>query len=297
VIGLIIAALKWDPTVRGILFPAIMFLILCGSSYLIMATNVGNRLSFLLANAAFWGWMALMCIIWLIYGIGLKGKSPAWNSREAIVNVNDAQFAKMKVLPAEPGKKVKGWTEVKEGTPTRGEASARVDAYLKAKTAEGGAQLVPEKGDATYVAVAAYETGGEQIFKIRPRLKANVPEIKDDKGKVIQKAVTHPWYFPTSYRFMGLLHGERHYVQINRFYNLDENGGVIKDAKEKPSIDLKKKPFYVHAVRNQGKLRQPAWFILFASLLLFGISCLSLHRRDRQVMAVMKLNPARAIGA
>lgn len=279
-IGLVIAALKWDPTIRGILFPTIMFLILCGSSYVIMATNIGNRLSFLLSNAAFWGWMALMCIIWLIYGIGLKGKSPAWNSQEAIVNVADAQFSKMSVLPAEPGKKVKGWTEVKEGTATRGEASARVEAYLKAKTADGGAQLVPEKGDATYTAVAAYETGGEQIFKFRPRLIA---------GKA--------WYLPTSYRFMGLLHGERHYVQINRFYKLDEKGGVLKDAKDKPVIDSVKKPFYVHAIRDQGKLRQPAWLILFASLVLFGISVISLHRRDKAVMTTMKLNPARAIGA
>ena len=276
-IGLVLAALKWDPTIRGILFPTIMFLILCGSSYLIMATNIGNRLSFLLANAAFWGWMALMCIIWLIYGIGLKGKAPAWNGQEAIVNVADAQFSKMTTLPAEPGKKVKGWTEVKEGTPTRGEASARVDAYLKAKTAEGGAQLVPEKGEATYTAVAAYETGGEQIFKFYPRLIS---------GKA--------WYIPTSYRFMGLLHGERHYVQVNRFYKTDEKGGVIKDAKDKPIIDQSKKAFYVHAIRNQGKLRQPAWIILFASLILLGLSTFSLHRRDKEVMSAMKLNPARA---
>lgn len=279
-IGLVIAALKWDPTIRGILFPTIMFLILCGSSYVILATNIGNRLSFLVSNAAFWGWMALMCIIWLIYGIGLKGKAPSWTSKEAIVNVADAQFSKMGVLPAEAGKKVKGWTEVKEGTATRGEASSQVEAYLKAKTADGGAQLVPEKGESTYVGVAAYETGGEQIFKIRPRLEF---------GK--------KWYLPTSYRFMGLLHGERHYVQINRFLLLDEKGNVIKDAKEKGIIDPDKKPFYVHAIRDQGSLRQPAWLILFASLVLFGISVLSLHRRDREVMTAMKLNPARAIGA
>jgi hypothetical protein len=278
--GLVLAALKWDPTIRGILFPTIMFMILCGSAYVIMATNIGNRLSFLLSNAAFWGWIALMCVIWLIYGIGLKGKSPAWNGQEAIVNIADAQFDKMGVLPAEPGKKVKGWTEVKEGTPTRGEASSRVDAYLKAKTANGGAQLVPEKGEATYTAVAAYETGGEQIFKFRPRLI---------QGKA--------WYSPTSYRFMGLLHGERHYVQINRFYVLDENGAPKLDAKGKPTIDQKRKPFYVHAIRNQGKLRQPAWIILFASLILFGLSTFSLHRRDKAVMSAMKLNPVRAIGA
>jgi hypothetical protein len=297
VIGVVLAALKWDPTIRGILFPTIMFVILCGSSYLIMATNVGNRLSFLLANAAIWGWIALMCVIWLIYGIGLKGKSPAWNGREAIVNIADAQYEKMTILPLEAGKKVKGWKEVLEGTPTRGEASSRVDAYLKAKTAEGGAQLVPEKGEATYVAVAAYETGGEQIFKFRPRKIADVQAKKAENGKPAIKGESHPWYVPTSYRFMGLLHGERHYVQINRFYELDEKGGVVKDAAGKPILDAKKKPFFVHAVRNQGKLRQPAWIILFASLILFVISTLSLHRRDKAVMSTMKLNPVRAIGA
>jgi hypothetical protein len=83
-------------------------------------------------------------------------------------------------------------------------------------------------------------------------------------------------------------------VQINRFYVLDENGAPKVDAKGKPTIDQTRKPFYVHAIRNQGKLRQPAWIILFASLILLGISSLSLHRRDKAVMSTMKLTPARA---
>ena len=64
----IVAGLRWNPTVRGILFPSIMFLILCGSSYFIMATNMGNRLGFLVANAALWGWLCLMSIVWMLYG-------------------------------------------------------------------------------------------------------------------------------------------------------------------------------------------------------------------------------------
>jgi hypothetical protein len=295
VTALITAALKWDPTIRGILFPAIQFLVLCGGSYLLLATNMGNRLGFLLANAAFWGWMAMMCIVWLIYGIGLLGKSPSWKGQEAISTLSEAQFSRMRDLAKIPGaipdipapgaeevavkadapvKKLGQWREVREGTPTRGEASASVDSFVKRKLADGGAGLFPEKGVPLYKSVAAYDTGGEQIAKFRPRLESG-----------------GDWYNPADYRFMGLWHAPRHYVEVLRPYKLDSSNSPVL-ANGKPVIDPDAKPIFVHAIRDLGNKRRPAWLLLGASTIMLFISGFALHKRDKQLMAHMSLAKA-----
>ena len=74
----LLAALSWDPGFRGLLTVVVAVAILCGSVFLILATNTGARLGFLLALTGFCGWMFVMGIIWSLYGIGWKGDSPTW---------------------------------------------------------------------------------------------------------------------------------------------------------------------------------------------------------------------------
>ncbi|MCB0962305.1 MAG: hypothetical protein KDA98_03235 [Acidimicrobiales bacterium] len=68
----------WDPGLRGVLTVAVAVIILLGSVYLILSTNSGPRLGFLIALTAFAGWMTVMGVIWSIYGIGWKGEAPTW---------------------------------------------------------------------------------------------------------------------------------------------------------------------------------------------------------------------------
>ncbi len=274
----VLAILKWDPTIRGILFPGIMFLILCGSTYVILATNIGNRLGFLLANAAFWGWMALMCVVWMMYGIGLKGRDPSWKGIEAVTDPKSAQLEKVAALPAKADVKVKGWRVVPEGSNTYGDSSAALGAYLKKPVANGGAALFPATGTERYTSVAMYETGGDQRFKIRPR------KIHGEK-----------WYDPTSYRMMGLLHSKHYIVEVIQTYKLDDSGEPVKDAKGNFVVDSSTKPIYVIGYRDGGSKRLPGFTIFMCSIILFVISVLSLHKRDKKLMAHMAtLKPARA---
>src|SRR3954451_23600609 len=71
-------AIGWEPEIRGVLTVMIAVVVLCGSIYLIMATNMGARLAFLVVLAGLFGWLFLMGITWWIYGIGLKGPDPTW---------------------------------------------------------------------------------------------------------------------------------------------------------------------------------------------------------------------------
>ena len=71
-------AIGWEPEIRGALTVILAIVVLCGSVYLILATNVGARLGILIALAGLSGWIMLMGLIWMIYGIGLKGPEPSW---------------------------------------------------------------------------------------------------------------------------------------------------------------------------------------------------------------------------
>lgn len=71
-------AIGWEPELRGLLTVVIAVVILMGSVYLIMMTNMGSRLAFLVALAGLAGWMMLMGATWWIYGIGLRGPDPTW---------------------------------------------------------------------------------------------------------------------------------------------------------------------------------------------------------------------------
>ena len=74
-------AIGWEPELRGILIVIIAVVMLCGSVYLILGTNIGARLGFLVAFAALAGWMFIMGAIWWTYGIGLLGPEADVGSR------------------------------------------------------------------------------------------------------------------------------------------------------------------------------------------------------------------------
>lgn len=74
----LIGAISFDPNIRGLLVVITGTVVLMGSVYLVLATNSGARLGFLIAMAGFFSWMFLMSGVWVIYGIGLKGRDPAW---------------------------------------------------------------------------------------------------------------------------------------------------------------------------------------------------------------------------
>ena len=77
-----LAAIAFDPTIRGIHIVVVAVTALIGSVYLILATNTGIRTGFLIAMAALTGWCLSMGLFWTIYGIGMVGASPTWTAKE-----------------------------------------------------------------------------------------------------------------------------------------------------------------------------------------------------------------------
>jgi ABC-type xylose transport system permease subunit len=82
-------AIGWEPEIRGLLTVVMGVVVLMGSVYMILATNIGSRLSFLVSLTGLMGWMVLMGMTWWIYGIGLKGPEPSWVAIPGVTIIQD----------------------------------------------------------------------------------------------------------------------------------------------------------------------------------------------------------------
>ena len=83
-------AIAWEPGIRGVVSVLAMVVVLIGGSYLVVGTNLGARLGFLIILSALFGWMTLMGAVWWTYGIGLKGPEPSWKPADPVTIIRDA---------------------------------------------------------------------------------------------------------------------------------------------------------------------------------------------------------------
>jgi hypothetical protein len=256
---LLLGALTWDPQIRGALILITAVMILPGSVYLLLATNTGAKIGFVLAIAGLSGWVFVMAIIWAVYGIGLKGREKHWEVREVVEgSVDKAGVKAMEDFP-------KGWKALPPGNAVRADAQAAADTFLVPAAAAAGHEgagggeneparfTSPFKKTDAYVTVAAYHTGGDNyLFKIG----------------------NHPFYFRHS----------AHYAVIQIKPALDQSGGP-GGAPPTPVPDPAAPTYSVVMVRDLGSLRFPPVVVALCFGTIFGISCYWLHQRDKQIWA------------
>jgi hypothetical protein len=243
-------AISWQPEIRGISVVVIGAVVLMGSVYFILTTNLGSRLGFLVSLAALSSWLMLMGIFWLVYGIGLKGKDPSWVGKEIIgTELNNAGNTVAHVddiSQATPTEAVDGWIRIAEDNAAFGQTVAAADDILQNQTETFKA------GD--YKPVAVYSKGGERF-----------PKIGD------------------SLDFFAFFH-RPHYaiVEVQPVIpTLTEPGRAPLPA----VVDPSKPPTYVLMERDLGTHRQPAISLTIGAGLLFALCCYTLHRRERSLRA------------
>jgi hypothetical protein len=277
----LLAALAWDPQIRGALIVLTAILILPGSVYLLLATNTGAKLGFLLAAAGLSGWMATMGWVWVVYGIGLKGDPPTWQAQEIV----PGKLAENGTT-SEAANFPKGWRELKTGDAILGDASAAADKALipaDAAAPTTGAPapaptVAPVFDDAqSFVHVGGYDKGGENFWIPGGGLAS--ASIKGNFGtnplnKIYQRLKRGPFHAP-------------HYAVIQVQPVKDKNA-------VKPEADPSKPVYNVVMIRNQGFLRKPSFHIAVAMSIIFGIIVNALHRRDKEIMAARRTAPATA---
>jgi len=259
-------AIVWDPVITGYLAVGIGVAVLMGSVYMLLATNMGTRLGFMVALCGLAGWMFLMGIIWWVYGIGLIGDAPAWRPIEVTTNPAVSQVENVRALAdlpmsaAAPG----GWELLGD------DASGDLNAAADAEVVCGGTDernllavnncLVELASDLEHHRV--FEIGGERY---RP---LGIPD----------NAFTQ-FFIPSR--------GRPHHavVQVQQFADvvpIDLNSDApIADR----VVDTSAPIYSVVLVRDQGNLRFPPFLVTIGSGLVFFLTAYQLHRRDLELMA------------
>lgn len=264
-------AVAWYPELRGILIVIIAVAVLCGSVYLILATNLGARLGFLVALTGLAGWMALMGIIWMIYGIGLKGPEPSWEAvpGRTVLQDTDALY-RAGVFSSR--------VEVPEGA-SYGEAAALVAAEFENEGWLALSEEEPGFGQASSAAATFLEETG--AFAAGEFSAVNVFDIGGDRYPKINDSLD----------FIAFFH-EPHFavVEVAPLVPTRTEPGR---APATPEIDTTRQHQYVYMVRDLGARRQPAFVLTIGAGLIFLALCWLLHRRER----VLTTNRAVAIPA
>jgi hypothetical protein len=256
-----ILAVSWEPEIRGLLTVLIGFVVLCGSIYLILATNMGARLGFIVALTGLAGWMALMGLVWWIYGIGLRGPEPSWAPVEGSTVIQDADALYTSGVLENPVDLT--------GVETYAE---QADVVLEAFVDEGWdivAESEPAFGQAASAAGVFIEE--EEAFDAGEYQVTNVVETGGDRYPKINETLD----------FFAFFH-EPHYsvAEVAALEPLRTEPGRAPTA---PQIDQSRQRQYVYMVRDLGARRQPAAAITIGSTIVFLALCFMLHRRDRYV--------------
>jgi hypothetical protein len=282
----LIAGIAWDPQLRGILAVLVGVVVLMGSVYLLLGTNLGTRLGFLVAVTALFGWLTLMGLTWWVYGtIGMLGEAPRWEVKEVVYEsgstddsglalaglekaqsldtsalpppdqLNELEPAELDALMEEVEPTLGGWRLLPESNPSFGEAKATVDEHFVAFPDE---ELALE-GAADYVTVYAFETGG----------KEGLPEDPSRLDRIFTKLKSTFWQVqhPTHYAI----------IQIQP---VKEQQTVPGEAPPTPVADPSQPVVSVIMERNLGDVRFPGAMLTIFSGLMFGATASMLHRRD-----------------
>lgn len=241
-------SLSWDAPgttrIRGILIVVTGVAILMGSVYLLLGTNMGSRLGFLVAMAGLAGWMALMAFVWAIYGIGYVGTGPHWKVEEVVTTQSADDLSAAELDKAHD---LSEWEELPEEDPARGEAQATASAALTGENS----RVKMFESESDFVVIDVYTVGG-----------------KDDTFFNNWVPGPHPPHYTI--------------VQVQEAIEVEvEFGEAPPPAEPDPDAPIQS----VVMVRDLGKLRMPAVLTMLASLIVFGITCNVLHRRDKAVMA------------
>ncbi|HEX6312402.1 MAG TPA: hypothetical protein VF152_12360 [Acidimicrobiia bacterium] len=71
----------WNPTILGVLVVVAAIVLFCGSIYLLLGTNLGARLGFLVAFTGLMGFMVLLTMLWITTASPLntlRGREASW---------------------------------------------------------------------------------------------------------------------------------------------------------------------------------------------------------------------------
>lgn len=249
--SLLFAALSWDPEVKGALYVIIAALTLCGSCYLLLATNLGARLGFLIAAAGLLGWLVTGGVVWWVYGQGIAQKAPQAGWKEAAIVSGDLGASSRSFLEGFP----RGWRRLEPSDKEVADAIPIAEGDL---ISQPGGPPRPFKNASEFILVNAYEKGGDRWGP-----------------------------FGLNFRPFNVFHKARYLaIQVQKVQAPPAAApGAPAPPAVRPTPDPTAQPISVVLLRDLGAKRlYPAVFTISCGIL-FGLVCYQLHVRDKEAAA------------
>jgi hypothetical protein len=254
----------WYPTIIGVLVVIAAVALFCGTIYLLLATNLGARLGFLVAAAGLAGFMVLLSILWLTTSSPLntlKGRPPSW---KAVESIEGGDLSKSKIPTI---REIKQGDELKDPA-EQANVKAAVDQVVVVPEGTPSSELSASTrkfqiytSTTDYLVPSYYETGGGNVFsQVDVQLNGEFP----------------------------LLHISLHkpkYAVVN-ICAVDKAAQIVPygDTPPEPKCDDSKPINSVVFERDLGSVRVPPFVALCGSIILFALSLLGLHWRERDLL-------------
>jgi hypothetical protein len=253
----------WYPTILGVLVVISAVSLFCGSIYLLLATNLGARLGFLIAAAGLSGFMVLMAFLWLTTSSPLntlKGRVPNWTAVEVIEGGDLARSDNPAVQNIREEGRIEDPAE-------QANLKAAADSVVVTQDAGAGSEIVAESSrfaiygpDTPYIVTDFFETGGGNIFsQVEVEVNSEFP--------LVHVSLHKP-----------------HYAVVD-ICPADQEKAIVPfgDAPPTPVCDESEPIQSVVFVRDLGSVRVPPFVAMVGSLVLFILCLLGLHWRERDL--------------
>jgi hypothetical protein len=243
----------WYPTILGVLVVVAAIVLFCGSIYLLLGTNLGARLGFLVAFTGLTGFLCLLTLLWCTTASPLntlKGRIPAWEVQQVVKNLGDAHATVVHNIQS-PANKV--------DTTEASNVKAAVDAALVPKVQTPTTPVGPNDNR---FAIADFTD-------VTKYLVSDTWEIGGSNPQFWKLQFTH----------------DPHYA-VAKFCQVKaapvDRPIVLPPLP--PECDPGGQQGYVILKRDLGSLRVPPFIAFGMSLILFVLGLLMLHWRERDEM-------------
>jgi uncharacterized membrane protein (DUF106 family) len=245
----------WYPTILGVLVVVAAIALFIGSIYLLLGTNLGARLGFLVTFTCLMGFMLVLSILWLTTASPLespKGRVASWSVVENVTDITKAKTEAVRDIAK------------KENKASQTDASnvlAAVDAALITKVSTPTVKVTPNDNrfakfdDVTqFMVLQTYTIGGSD------------PQFW--KGEVNHS---------TKYAV----------VEYCKTATQEQTFGLPPLPPECASGADAQRGFVV-AKFDYGTLRLPPFVVIVITAILFGLGLLLLHWREKDQMELEK---------
>jgi hypothetical protein len=260
----------WYPTILGVLVVASAVFLFIGASYLLLATNTGARLAFLITAAALSGMMLLLSSLWWTTASPLntlKGRVPKWVPVESIEGDDLARSD----IPAVQDITSQDKVDLAEQTNIK----AAVDSLVVIPTGTNGKEPEPPNEFQTftestdYLVANAFETGGESW------LQKGFPWVHPENLSVSLNS-DFPWLHVTG-------HQPLYAVAVLCPVDKEAQQVPFGDPIPAPTCDTAQPATTIVLEKDLGSLRFPPFMTMIASAILFALSLLGMHWRERDL--------------